>query len=182
MSLPRSGAIRRAFNATRREIKLTLKEMNGRAGKFMARGDYVRAQGILEQAKQVQQFSDELRAFQKRLGQLRGGNVGPKPPKNERHAEWEYYQPLLQCLSDIDGDVTREQIEKLFEQRFNSWLKSGDRVAMRRGEPRWTVMIRRSKKHLIAEGFVVAPNHLTWRITPAGRKAAEQEVVAAQRS
>jgi len=182
MSLPRRAAIRQTFKATIREIKLSLKEMNGRASKFMARGDYVRAQQILEQAKQVQHFSDELREFQKRLGQLGGSGTGLKPPKNEGHAEWEYYQPLLQCLSDINGDARREQIERLFEQRFTSWLKPGDLVPMGRGEPRWKVMLKRSKKHLIAEGFVIAPNHLLWRITSAGRKAALQETSAAQRS
>ena len=181
MSLPRSGAIRKAFKATIREIKLALKEVNGRAGKYMARGDYARAQGTMEQAKQVQQFADDLRAFQKRLGQLRSGGAGPTTPKNERHTQWEYYQPLLQCLIDFNGDATRDQLEKVFEQRFSSWLKLGDQVALPRGEPRWKVMIKRSKKHLVGEGFIVAPSHLMWRITPAGRKAAQQEAAFAQK-
>lgn len=182
MSLPRSGAIRKTFKATIREIKLALKEVNARAGKFMARGDYVRAQASMEQAKQVRQFADELRVFQKGLGQIARGISNEKPAKDETHATWEYYQPILQCLIDLNGDATRDQIEKRFAERFDSWLLRGDRAAMGRGEPHWKVMIGRSKKHLIAEEFVSAPNHLTWRITAAGRKAAQQETAATSKS
>jgi hypothetical protein len=177
MNLPRSAAIRNAFEATRREIKMSLKEINARAGKFMARGNYARAQQTMELAKQVQQFLDELRAFQKRLKQVRTGGTGtgPKPPRDETHALWEYYQPILQCLVDLNGEAKRDTLEKAFEQRYHSWLKPGDKTLLPRGEPRWKLMFRQTKKCLIGEGFVEAPNHLTWRITPAGRKAAQQE-------
>ena len=182
MSLPRSAAIRKALKATSREIKMALKDINARAGKFVARGDYARAQRSMELAKQVRQFSDDLRAFQSRLGQFRSDGAGPKPPKDESHAQWEYYRPLLQCLIDLDGDATRSRLETLFEQRFGSWLKPGDKATLPRGQARWKVIIGRCKKHLIAEGFVEAPNHLIWRVTPAGRKAAEQETIAGQES
>jgi len=182
MNLPRSGSIRKAFKAMIREIKLALKEINSRAAKRMARGDYAGAQTIMSQAQQVQQFADEVRAFQKRVSQLKAGGSGPTPARVERHADWEYYQPILQCLFDFNGDVTRDQVERLFIERFDSWILPGDRAVMSGGKPRWMVMIGRSKKHLITEGFVAAPSHLTWRITAAGRKAAQQEAPLAQRS
>ncbi len=182
MNLPRNGSIRRAFRTTMREFKLSLKEINARAAKCMARGDYAGVQTLMNQAQQVQQFADEVREFQRRLSQLKGGGGGPKPLRAEAHAQWEFYQPILQCLIELNGDVTRDEIEKHFGGRFDAWLLPGDRAAMSRGRPRWKVMIGRSKRHLIAEGFVSAPNMQKWRITAAGRKAAQQEVSGALKS
>ena len=181
MNLPRSGSVREAFKATVREVKLALKEINTRAAKCMARGDYAGAQSIMSQAQQVQQFADEIQALQKRISQIGGGGSDQKRPNVGTHALGEFYQPILQCLGDLSGDVKRKQIERSLGERFDTWLLPGDRVAMSGGKPRWMVMVGRSKQHLIAEGFVEAPNNLLWRITPAGRKAAQQEASLAQK-
>ncbi len=40
------------------------------------------------------------------------------------------------------------------------------------GRQRWTIMIRRARKHLTAEGWLEMGGGKKWRITPEGRKAA----------
>lgn len=177
-SVPRRSQIRRSLKATVRELKQCLKEVNQRAAKLMARGDYVRAQAIMEQAKQVSQFVAELRGFQQRLAELGRGPAASASTRPETHPQWEYYRPILTCLAHINGDASRERVEQEFAERFDAWLLPGDRALTARGEPHWRAMIRRSKKHLVSEALIEAPNHLRWRITAAGRKAAQSDTVS----
>jgi hypothetical protein len=174
MNLPRSGSIRRALKGTIREIKAARKELNGRISKLMAHGEYEKAQAMIAQAKQTQSFEDEVQTLRKRLSALNGGVGDSKPAPSESRADWEYYQPILKCLADFPGEVTRPQIERSFSERFDSWLLPGDREAMS-GGTRWQVMIKRSKKHMLSEGWIEARNKLSWNITPAGRKVAQQD-------
>ena len=53
-------------------------------------------------------------------------------------------------------------------------LQAGDREAMARGTERWQIMVRRSRKSLAAEGWIEDRSGPVWRITDAGRRAAEK--------
>jgi len=45
---------------------------------------------------------------------------------------------------------------------------------MARGTERWQIMVRRSRKSLAAEGWIEDRSGPVWRITDAGRRAAEK--------
>jgi hypothetical protein len=43
---------------------------------------------------------------------------------------------------------------------------------MAKGRERWKVMIQRSRRHLVSEGWIEKDLSKNWKITTAGRKAA----------
>ena len=57
---------------------------------------------------------------------------------------------------------------------MSSSLQPGDRTGTGRGRERWQVMVRRARKPLITEGWIEAGTGKLWKITEAGRRAAEQ--------
>ena len=125
----------------------------------------------------------EVKALQKRQRNLRGGTGGRvKTAKNEQHALWEYYQPILKALMAIGGEATRAQIETKFSEMLQGWFQQGDEETMAGGRPRWKVMIGRAKKTMLAEGFVEAPNIMKWSITQNGRKAAGKSLERSHKS
>lgn len=56
------------------------------------------------------------------------------------------------------------------------FLLPGDREPRGRGTERWQVMIRRARRHLVAEGWIESGSGEAWRITEAGRRATEKEI------
>ena len=89
---------------------------------------------------------------------------------------WEFYRPILQALVALGGDATRKQIEAQLDETIAGILKEGDCVTNARGVPRWKIMVRRARKHMIAEGFVTGENLLRWKITSKGEQAAKSGV------
>ena len=55
-------------------------------------------------------------------------------------------------------------------------FEPGDMARMTSGKPRWQVMIARSRKYLVQEGWIEPGVRKTWEITSAGRKAANASV------
>jgi hypothetical protein len=183
MNLPRGPQIRKAFKALIREIDLSLKEVNRRAAKMMQRGHYAGAQQAMTEAQNLQAYLLEAKALQKRQGSVRHGSSGiGKTPKDQQHALWEYYQPILAALVSLGGEAKRPAIEVKFQELSDGWLLPGDRESMGRGKPRWKVMIARAKKPMLAEGFVEAPNIMKWRITDNGRAAANKRLDQVRKS
>lgn len=181
MNLPRGPQIRKAYKTLIREIDQSLKEINRRAAKLMQRGDYAGAQQVLSQAQAVQAYLNEVKAVQKRLGAIRGSRRGKlMETKDQQHALWEYYEPILKALAAIGGDATRSEIEAKFAALFSDWLRPGDKSIMAGGRPRWKVMIARAKKPMLAEGFIQAPNAKRWRITENGRNVAGKKSASFQ--
>lgn len=177
MSIPRRREIRKAFKRTEREISLSLRALNIKAGNFAARGDYDRTQATMELAKRVQVFVEELEVFQKRFGQLGRGEVAASPARKQVHPQWAYYLPIVQCLVELGGEADRGKLEEEFSRRCAGWLLPADLQPMANGNLRWEIMIRRAKKHMVAEGLISTPNTRIWRITSSGRKAAQEQLI-----
>jgi hypothetical protein len=55
-------------------------------------------------------------------------------------------------------------------------LQLGEPDALAGGYESWRVMIRRARKHLVAEGWIEDRTGPIWRITEAGRKAAVRRI------
>ena len=72
------------------------------------------------------------------------------------------------------GECSRDDIEAAFQKSSDGFLRPGDRLLMSGGRERWKVMIRRARKPLESEGWISQTSGVTWKITEAGRKAAER--------
>ena len=71
-------------------------------------------------------------------------------------------------------------IQAVFGGSVGEFLRPGDRVPMSGGQTLWKMMIRRARKHVWSESWIDDVVSTVWRITPAGRRAAELEKPARQ--
>lgn len=172
---PRSKQVRQTIRSLSREIKLAIKEANQAAAKRLARGDYGGAQSLMDMAKAISEFNAEVKALARRWNGIRShGQEGKE--RSSRTPEWELYRPILQALVSLGGDATRKDIEDKLEETVGSNFKAGDLATNSRGMPRWKVMVGRSRKHMIEQGFVSGENLLRWKITGKGEQAAKSGI------
>jgi hypothetical protein len=170
--VPNAGFVTRAIRAVRVAAKRSLKSVNVAAGKRMAKGDYAGAEALAAKGREVVQFQTEVDALQKRWKEVQGahGNV----TKGLLTPTWQYYQPVLQALVQAGGEARRQDLEPTVERLMSAILQAGDREMLPRGRERWREAIRKTHKPLVTEGWVEKKGGLTWKITDAGRKAAER--------
>jgi hypothetical protein len=175
VKIPHSQGVARALRNVRTATKKTLKGVNQVAGQRMAKGDYAAAETLAAKGREIRQFlqqSDELlrswRGLSGRGGKVAGTSKGDSTPL------WAYYQPILKAIVTAGGECARDDVEAAFEGSSDGFLLPADRQLMTGGRERWKVMIRRARKPLKAEGWIQEGAGKTWRITPAGRRAAEQ--------
>jgi hypothetical protein len=174
--VPRSQEVIRAIQSLVRQIKLATKEANQLAAKRLTRGDYVKAQTLIDTAKSVSAFGNEVAGLLGRWKEVRLTNKDSKKGKDNQTPLWEFYRPILQALVSIDGEGTRQELEKKFEETMINNLKEGDFVKNTHGMPRWKVMIRKARKHMITEGFISGEKPHIWMITSKGEQAAKSGV------
>ncbi len=179
MKIPHSQAVARALRDVRAATKNALNGLNRVAGQRMAKGDYAGAEALAAKGKEMRQFQQQAEELLHTWRELTG-----RGPKSERTSEgettplWGYYQPILRAIVAAGGECERADLEAAFEALSDGFLQPGDRQLMAGGRERWTVMIRRARKALRAEGWIEDVVEKTWRITEAGRQAAEQMVTA----
>lgn len=169
--LPGSREVDRAFAAVLKELKAALRGLNQQTAKTLERGDYSSAEEAVALGRSISEFSgrvDALRAEWRNLQRATRRN----DIKEEQTPLWRYYQPILETLVVLDGDASREELEKGVEPRIRSILKPGDEATNSRGLPRWRVMVRRAKRPMAREGFI-EDSRGRWRVTAKGRKAAQ---------
>ncbi len=171
--LPRSHEVTQAIQSLVREIKLSTKATNQLAAKRLARGDYAAAQSLIEKAKTTAQFGDEAKSLLNKWKSLRSpGQKGGKA-KGKETPLWEFYRPILQALAALGGIASRNDIESKIEETIRGNLKDGDLALNAQGVPRWKIMVRRARKHMIKEGFITGEIPFKWKITSKGDQAAK---------
>lgn len=171
--IPNAREVDQALRSVRTAVKEALKELNEAAGQVMAKGDYSTAESLAAKGREIRDFQSEVDALRKRWRELRGGGGGGAG-KATTTALWAYYQPILKALTEAGGEARRGELEPTVERLMSSTLQPGDRHPMARGQERWQVMIRRAHKPLVAEGWIEDGSGAVWRITDAGRRAAEE--------
>ena len=176
VKLPRKKEISQAIRSLGRQIKLATKETNQLAAKRLSRGDYARAQALIEVAQAISVFRSEVLALNDRWKTLRSADKDFKRRKDSQTPLWEFYQPILRAIISLGGEATRKDIEETLEKTLTSTLKEGDFVKNARGMPRWKLMVGRARKHMIAEDFVTRESLLKWKITSKGEQAAKSGV------
>lgn len=142
------------------------------ASQRMAKGDYATAEALAARGKEIRQFQSEVEALRKRWREVCGG--GGRAAKKPTTPLWAYYQPILQGLLQAGGECRRTDLEGHVERLMSASLQPGDCAATARGRERWRTMVRRARKPLMAEGWIEDGIGKLWRITDAGRRAAEQ--------
>lgn len=170
--IPHSEGVIKALRSVRAAAQKSLKGLNVAASQRMARGDYATAEILAAQGKEIQQFESEVEALRKRWREVCGGEG--REEKRPTTPLWAYYQPILQGLVQAGGECRLTDLEAHVERLMSASLKPGDSVPTARGRERWRVMVRRARKPLIAEGWIEDGSGKLWRITDAGRRAAEQ--------
>lgn len=171
MKIPGKREVDNALRHTTREIKSALREINHQAGRLVSRGDYDGAQSLVELGKLVSQFGSEAEALHAKWRDLR-------EDKNEAAIErtplWEYYQPILKALVQLGGEAYVVEVEEATKPFLAEVLKPEEMTRMTGGKLIWKRAIRRSRRHMIKEGFLESGTALRWKITDEGRRAAEK--------
>lgn len=170
--IPHAQGVVKALRSARAAAQKSLKGLNLAASQRMAKGDYATAETLAGRGKEIRQFQSEVEALRKRWREVCG--AGGHAAKKSTTPLWTYYQPILQGLVQAGGECRRTDLEAHVERLMGASLQPGDRAATARGRERWRGMVRRARKPLIAEGWIEDGAGKLWRITDAGRKAAEQ--------
>lgn len=170
--VPDAKGVVKAIRAVQAAAKKSLKGLNATAAQRMAKGDYPKAEMLAAKGKEIREFQSEIETLRKRWREVCGGD--DRTAKKAGTPLWLYYQPILQALAQAGGECRRSELEPRVERLMGASLQAGDRLTTVRGAERWQVMIRRARKPLIAEGWIEIGTGKIWRITPGGRRAAEQ--------
>jgi len=174
-SVPGKGRVNRALRAAQREVKGASSRVNQKAAKLLARGDYEGAEVLVDLGRRVQEFGSQLTELTHAWRQLRGAAGDQHNEKLESTATWKLYSPILKTLIANDGTMTWKAVEEGLGSSSDFQPVAGDLV-MRKGKPGWVSSVRKARAGLVKEGFVERRGGLEWRITAAGRKAADSEV------
>jgi Mrr N-terminal domain len=172
--VPNSQGVIKALRVARVASQKSLKGLNRVASQKMVKGDYAAAEVLAGKGKEIRQFQLEIEALRKRWRELCG--AGDRAGKHPDSPLWLYFQPILQALVQAGGECRRVGLEGRVGSLMSSSLQQGDRETLAHGRDRWRVMIQRARKHLVAEGWIEDCPGPVWRITDAGRKAAEKPI------
>ena len=170
-----AGGVDRALRSVRLAVQRALKGLNQTASQVMARGDYAAAEVLAAKGREIRLFQTDLEAMRKRWRELCGR--GGRGSKQSVTPLWAYYQPILKALVQVGGECRRSDLEPQVERLLGPELPPGDLAPVGRGGERWRVMVRRARKHLVAEGWIEDGRGPVWRITDTGRRAAEKPIV-----
>jgi len=158
----------------RAAVQKAQKGLNKIAGRRMIKGDYSAVETLAEKGKEIRQFQSEVEAIRKRWRELQASNISTD--KRSVTPLWMYYQPILQALTSIGGECRRDELEEHVQRVMASSMLPADRVTMARGRERWRRMVQKARKPLATEGWIEDRKGPVWRITDAGRRAAEKPI------
>jgi hypothetical protein len=177
--IPDARDVARALRAARSAVARSFKSVNTLAAQRMAKGDYEFAEALATKGRAVREFLGQVDALIQRWKEV--AETGESSGKVESTPLWAYYQPILRALTDAGGEATRIDLEPRVLRLMSSVLLPADSAEMTRGRKRWQLMLRRARKALVAEGWLEAGAGKAWRITTAGRVAAENRTIANSR-
>ena len=170
MKFPGGTNVNKSLVGLKKSLKECLSQVNQEAGMFLSKGSYARAESLIGVAKSVDTFREEVESLHARWKEIKGGPQGAAKPAQT--PLWEYYQPTLQALVDLDGAARIAEIESAVRLLMKDRLVEGDLSIMAKGRARWQVMIRRARKHMVKEGLLDSDTGMEWKLTQQGRKAA----------
>lgn len=175
-AIPNKRAVSQALKSTRRALKQTIKEINQSAADLAKKGDYGRAEAAMTKGRELMHFREDVAGVEQKWKQVCGSGKAQKEGSGEVSlAAWEYYAPITRSLVALGGKASLSDLEAEFLRLMEPHLRVGDRSPMAGGRERWQVMIRRARKHMVKEGWVLSRSSKLWEITAAGRQVAEKQ-------
>jgi hypothetical protein len=178
--VPHSREVNSALSSLRAATQKSLTGLNRAASERMAKGDYAAAEALASGGKDVQQFKLDVESLHQKWRTVCRGAVSSN--KGSVTPLWGYFQPVLRALICCGGQGSTKEVERRVEPLLANALQPGDQMTMARGRERWRVMMRRTRAALISEGWIDDCPGGIWRITPAGRLAAENPTKQDQRN
>jgi len=175
-AIPNKRAVSQALKSTRRALKQTIKEINQTAADLAKKGDYERAEAAMTKGRELMHFREEIAGVEQKWKQACGSDKVQNAASGEVSlAAWQYYAPIARSLVALGGKASSSDLEAEFLRQMESHLRAGDRSQMAGGRERWQVMIRRARKPMVKEGWILSRSSKLWEITAAGRQVAEKQ-------
>jgi hypothetical protein len=175
-AIPNKRAVSQAIRSVRRALKQTIKEINQTAADLAKKGAYERAEAAMTKGRELMNFREEIAGIEQKWKQVCGSGKAQNAASGEVSlAAWQYYAPILRSLVALGGKVSLSDLEAEFLRQMEPHLQVGDRSHMAGGRERWQVMIRRARKHIVKEGWLLSRSNKLWEITAAGRQVAEKQ-------
>jgi len=174
-AIPNKRAVSQALKSTRRALKQTIKELNQSAADLARKGAYERAEEAMSKGRELIHFREEIAGIERKWKQVCGAGNSNKASNDVALAAWQYYAPIARCLVALGGKASLSDLEAEFTRQMETRLRVGDRSQMAGGRERWQVLIRRARKHMIKEGWILSKNNKLWEISTSGRQVAEKQ-------
>lgn len=175
-TIPNKRAVSAAIRSTRRALKQAITEINQFAADLAKKGAYERAEAAMAKGRELIGFLAEVAGIEQKWNQVCGSGQEQKSGSNDFSlAAWQYYAPIVRTLVTLGGKASLSDLEAAFFRKMEPDLRVGDRSHMAAGLERWQVMIRRARKHMVKEGWVLSRSSKLWEITAAGRLVAEKQ-------
>ena len=174
------GPVERAIRQVARQVKATVSAINQRASKCLAKGNYAAAEELVKLARAVGEFDRHVEELRLSWVSVARAGDGKGPRKDERTPQWAYYHPILQSLAALGGRANTKDLLRHLEGTIQATLKSGDISTTTRGSTRWKVMVQRARAAMLKEGLLERERGKGWKISAAGRKAADSPTMAEQ--
>ena len=175
-AIPNKRAVSQAIRSVRRALKQTIKEINQTAADLAKKGAYERAKAAMTKGRELIEFREEIAGVEQKWKQVCGSDKAQNAGSGDVSlAAWQYYAPIARSLVALGGKASLSDLEAEFLRQMEPHLRGGDRSHMAGNRERWRVMIRRARKHMIKEGWLVSRNSKLWEITAAGRQVAEKQ-------
>ena len=167
------GPVERAIRHVARQVKITVAVINQRASKSLAKGNYAAAEELVQMARAVGEFGRRVEELHLAWRSVARPGDGTGSGKDERTPLWAYYHPILRSLAALGGRANTKDLVHQLEGTIQATLKSGDLTATTKGTARWKVMVQRARAAMLKEGLLERDRGKGWRISPAGRRAAD---------
>jgi len=173
--IPQTKGVTKAMRQVRDAAQRSLKALNQAASQRMRKGDYAAAEALAAKGKEIKAFFSDIDLLRKRWTEISGSQN--RDQKSAQTPLWAYYHSVLQAIVQNGGECVRSAVEDSIGRIMKGMFQTKDFETLSRGRERWRVMVRRTRKHLIQEGWLEDTKGKMWKITESGRKAAEAEEI-----
>lgn len=163
----------RAISALKQELKTVRKELDQEAARLVARGQYAGSKDLIQVAQSLTSFTSEVDALRERWRELCQREKSRS--KTEITPLWSFYKPVARALLNLGGEANKQQLIPQVAKILGAYLKPGDLESTAQGLPIWHRAVARARRPMIRDGYLQAGTGLAWRLTPLGKKLAQQE-------
>lgn len=172
--IPFDKSVATQLRALQGLVKKAIKGHNQLAAQVLAMGRYAETEALMRRGRELEKFAAEVEALRKRWSEVRRSGAVKQEKAGPATPLWKYYQPVLRALAALGGEARRNEIEVELLRTMGAELLPADHAKLTNGDEKWQRMVRHTRKHLIAEGWIEDRFGFEWKITASGRRAAER--------